>query len=54
MTGESLQSLDETDIETLFDFMAYLAQKSEGEKTQTVTIGGKTFKKVAAFSTPIT
>lgn len=58
MPGNSLAALDETDIETLLTFVLYMADRTEREQdgaaqTQTVTIGGKTYRKVTAFSTPI-
>lgn len=51
--GADLRSLDETDIETLIDFAAYIMAKNETseQKTGTVTINGKVYRKVDTFST---
>lgn len=53
LRGTTLHSLDQTDIETLFDFAAYIAAKN-GQETKkrggTVTINGKVYRKVDTFS----
>lgn len=59
--GTSLASLDDTDIETLLDFVCYLADKAERareaqkkEEEQFVVIGGRKYKKVEQFTQRIT
>ena len=43
--------VDETDIETLFDFVSYLTNgNSEEEKEKSVTINGKKYKIVDTFT----
>lgn len=53
MPGTSLAALDETDIETLFDFVAYLVHKESGEGgsgDKSVMINGKRYKLVDQFT----
>jgi hypothetical protein len=50
LPGENLSSLDETDVETLFDFIYYIIDKNSSENAQFVTINGKRYKKVSAFA----
>lgn len=47
--GMSLASLDDTDIETLFDFIAYITAKNQRNNEQFVIINGKKYKKVDSF-----
>lgn len=50
LPGTNLASLDETDIETLFNFVSYLVDKEEKEKEKSVVINGKPYKLVKGFT----
>ncbi len=50
LPGTSLAALDDTDIETLLDFVLYIVDKNEQEKAEFVVINGKKYKKVNQFS----
>lgn len=53
LPGTSLASLDETDIETLLDFVFYINYQQKQDEEQFITINGKRYKKVTKFSTPM-
>ena len=53
LPGFSLWALDQTDIESLFDYLAYIAHKNGKENEKSIIIGGQRYKVVDRFSTPI-
>lgn len=47
--GYNLASLDDTDIETVFDYVAFLLDETAKEQGAYMVINGKRYKKVDSF-----
>jgi hypothetical protein len=50
LPGTSLAALDDTDIETLLDFVLYITDQNRREKDEYVTLNGKKYRKVSQFT----